>query len=201
MQLADHCRIVLAQSLIMCCCSVLAHLARAGAKRPKLAHAFPCVSCNSCHSCRHMQSELTLPCRSLYARNAEASSCAKQAAATRRGTPEGVLMERAEVVHLYRSPGLSASAAAALLRRVRRHRGRTRRCMKLPQRMQAPCILQTPCPELQPEQTGVAGSDLRTHALTASGDLYRYQQQHRAYMSACAACTGSGKGLCRHRRH
>ena len=81
-----------------------------------------------------LQPGLTLSCRSLHARIAEAfSSCAKQAAATRPGTPEGVLTERREVVQLYRSPGLSASAAAALLRRVRRHPGRTRMCL-LPER-------------------------------------------------------------------
>ena len=60
-------------------------------------------------------------CRSLHACMVDSPSCAKQAAATWPGTPEGVLTERAEVVQLYRSPGLSASAAAALLRRVRWH--------------------------------------------------------------------------------
>jgi len=49
----------------------------------------------------------------------DSDAAAAQAAGTRPGTAEAVLAQAAEVVQLYRSPGLAASAAASLLRKVR----------------------------------------------------------------------------------
>lgn len=45
--------------------------------------------------------------------------CALQVAAAGPPAPESVLTEPREVVQLFRSPGLAASAAASLLRKVR----------------------------------------------------------------------------------
>ncbi|KAK9837421.1 hypothetical protein WJX81_001177 [Elliptochloris bilobata] len=49
---------------------------------------------------------------------ASTAQACEEAATTRPSTAEGVLTEQREVVQLYRSPGLSASAAAALLRKA-----------------------------------------------------------------------------------